>query len=193
MAMKRLVLSVLFACLCFSPAYAAVDCEAKPGHPQCIGDTKTHVTVTDSDAPPTILGSAFVTSDSGAKVLFEVGEAEIILLAVAPNQIQSSGSQALFFLNDHCEEPAYASARSTWSAFRLYRTEGTAAGRILWVEDGDPVEDFVMSKRGDQPPSFPCSQDGFTTSLITLVPLRNTGINLDTDFVPPFQLINLPE
>ena len=36
MAMKRLIV-VLFACLYFSPAYAAVDCEANPTHPQCSG------------------------------------------------------------------------------------------------------------------------------------------------------------
>ena len=36
--MKRLIV-VVFACLYFSPAHAAVDCEAKPGHPQCNGDS----------------------------------------------------------------------------------------------------------------------------------------------------------
>jgi hypothetical protein len=135
--------------------------------------------IIDSDDPPNVLGTVFDLSELGAGVFFEVGGGDLILLPVSPNQIDSYSNGALFFLDENCDETAYALARSVWSAVKLYRTEETAAGVIIWVEDGDSVEDFIMSMRGDKVP-FSCLNDGFPTSLLTLVPLRNTGINIDT-------------
>ena len=59
--MKRLVLSALLACFYASPAHSAVDCEAKPTHPQCSGsgDLETRVEALENLLRPKMV---FVTS-----------------------------------------------------------------------------------------------------------------------------------
>ena len=170
-----------------APAYA--DDDDDDGAGQSTGP----VVVDDSG---TVVGPALTAATGSAQIVFEF-EGEQFSLQASPGELGIRGS--LFFPNTTCSTPAFAfpgrMATSSWAALKLTITILTATGTELWVQDGGLVASFLAQSRTDEDPPFGCTTSagkGIPRDTGPILPMRDTGIILEDEFPPPYNLINLP-
>jgi hypothetical protein len=151
--------------------------------------------VVDSQTPPKPVGPALRAGGATAEIAFSF-EGEIYWLSASPSTLGPTGS--ILFPNDTCSPPGFAETSSLpklWSSLKTTMAIPTAAGRELWVQDGEVSAGFLALSRTDEDPPFGCTTSagkGIPRQTGPVVPMRNSVIILDIDFPPPYNLVNLP-
>jgi len=152
--------------------------------------------VVDSNVPPRPVGPALTAGGASAQIAFGF-EGETYHLVASPSTLGPKGS--ILFPNDTCSPPGFAETgslgSSLWSSLKAATVVPTGAGRELWVQDGEISAGFLALSRTDEDPPFGCTtsgQKGIPRETGSVLPMRNSGIILDVDFPPPYNLVNLP-
>ena len=157
----------------------------------------TSPVLVDSDDPPKAVGVAVDIGSFSAQVAFDLdGETYIITAHTFPFTLgPQSGS--LLFPNATCTEPGYLDqGDSGWPSIESSAGIPTIAGVEFWVQDGAPTAGFLALSRTDEGPPFGCTtsaQKGIPRDTgAEVIPMRYSGIILEDEFPPPYDVINWP-